>query len=103
MFRHALNCVQHRRLHPAMSALGSNAVAVQTLPQERKSSLQTRTLWLPGPQGDWGGWSDWIDGGPASVLGGIVVCACAAPPAKASDSQRTRNIGRCMSDASPRR
>jgi hypothetical protein len=41
-----------------MSAVGSNAVAVQTLLQERKSSLQTRTLWLPGPQGDGEGLSD---------------------------------------------
>jgi hypothetical protein len=58
MLRHALNWVQHRKLHPAMSALGSNAVAVQMLPQERKSSLQTRTLWLLGPHGDCGGWID---------------------------------------------
>lgn len=44
MLRHALNWVQQRRLQPAMSAEGSSAVAVQTLLQERKSSLQTRTL-----------------------------------------------------------
>jgi hypothetical protein len=58
MLRHALNWVQHRRLQPAMSAEGSSAVAVQMLLQERKSSLQTRTLWLPGPQGDSGGLID---------------------------------------------
>jgi len=52
MLRHALNCVQHRKPQPAVSAEGSRAVAVQTLLQERKSSLQTRTLWLPGPHGD---------------------------------------------------
>jgi hypothetical protein len=32
------------------------------LPQERKSSLQTRTLWLPGLHGDLGGWSDCTGG-----------------------------------------
>jgi len=37
-------------------------VAAQMLPQERKSSLQTRTLWLPGLHGDLGGWSDWTGG-----------------------------------------
>ncbi len=58
MLRHALNCVQHRKPQPAVSAEGSRAVAVQTLLQERKSSLQTRTLWLPGPHGDLGGLSD---------------------------------------------
>jgi hypothetical protein len=58
MLRQALNCVQQRRLQPAMSAVGSNAVAVQMLLQERKSSLQTRTLWLPGLQGDGEGLSD---------------------------------------------
>jgi hypothetical protein len=31
-------------VQPAVSAVGSSAVAVQTLLQERKSSLQTRTL-----------------------------------------------------------
>jgi hypothetical protein len=35
-----------------VSAVGSSAVAVQMLLQERKSSLHTRTLWLPGPQAD---------------------------------------------------
>jgi hypothetical protein len=38
-----------------MSADGSSAVAVHTLLQERKSSLHTRTLWLPGLQGDCAG------------------------------------------------
>lgn len=56
--RHALNMVQHLKLHPAMSALGSKAVAVQTLLQERKSSLHTRTLWLPALHGDGVGRSD---------------------------------------------
>jgi hypothetical protein len=58
MLRHALNCVQQRKEQPAMSAEGSSAVAVQMLLQERKSSLQTRTLWLPGPQGVCVGLSD---------------------------------------------
>jgi hypothetical protein len=58
MLRQALNWVQQRRRQPAMSAVASKAVAVQTLLQERKSSLQTRTLWLPGPQGDGEGLSD---------------------------------------------
>jgi hypothetical protein len=44
MLRHALNWVQHLKLQPAVSAEGSKAVAVHTLLQERKSSLQTRTL-----------------------------------------------------------
>ena len=44
MLRHALKLVQHRRLQPAISAEGSSAVAVHTLLQERKSSLQTRML-----------------------------------------------------------
>ena len=52
MFRHALNCVQHFRLQPAISAEGSNAVAVHVLPQERSPSLQTRTLWLLAEHGD---------------------------------------------------
>ena len=52
IFRQALKLVQHRKLHPAMSAEGSSAVAVHTLLQERKSSLHTRTLWLPAVQGD---------------------------------------------------
>lgn len=51
MLRHALKLLQHLRLQPAISADASKAVAVQTLLQDRKSSLQTRTLWLPAPQG----------------------------------------------------
>jgi hypothetical protein len=58
ILRQALNWVQHLRLQPAMSAEGSKAVAVQTLLQERKSSLQTRTLWLPMLHGDGVGLSD---------------------------------------------
>jgi hypothetical protein len=50
-----LNSVQHLRLQPAVSAEGSNAVALQVLLQERKSSLQTRTLWLPVEHGDFEG------------------------------------------------
>jgi hypothetical protein len=49
-----LNSVQHLRLQPAVSADGSNAVALQV----RKSSLQTRTLWLPVVQGDFAGLCD---------------------------------------------
>ena len=58
MLRQALNWVQHLKLQPAMSAEGSKAVAVQMLLQERKSSLQTRTLWLPVLHGDGVGLSD---------------------------------------------
>ncbi|MGZ8400814.1 MAG: hypothetical protein ACXWVI_05910 [Methyloceanibacter sp.] len=50
--------MQHRNPQPAVSAEGSRAVAVQTLLQERKSSLQTRTLWRPAPHGDFDGLSD---------------------------------------------
>ena len=35
-----------------MSLEGSKEMAEQMLVQERKSSLQTRTLWLLAPQGD---------------------------------------------------
>jgi hypothetical protein len=58
MLRQALNIVQHLKLQPAMSAEGSSAVAVQTLLQERKSSLQTRKLWLPALQAEGVCWSD---------------------------------------------
>jgi hypothetical protein len=58
MARQALKLVQHLRLQPAISAEGSNALAVHTLLQERKSSLQTRTLWLPMLHGDGVGLSD---------------------------------------------
>ena len=34
-------------------------MALQMLLQERKSSFQTRTLWLLAPQGDGVGWVDW--------------------------------------------
>jgi hypothetical protein len=44
MLRQALKLLQHRALQPATSALTSKAVAVHTLLQDRKSSLQTRTL-----------------------------------------------------------
>jgi hypothetical protein len=56
--RHALNMEQHLRLHPAVSAFGSKALAVQMLLHERKSSLQTRRLWLPALHGDGVGRSD---------------------------------------------
>ncbi len=57
-----MNSVQHLRLQPAVSAEGSNAVAVQVLPQERKSSLQTRTLWLPVEHGEMAGLRDGAGG-----------------------------------------
>jgi hypothetical protein len=44
MLRQALKLLQHRALQPAVSALTSKDVAVHTLLQDRKSSLQTRTL-----------------------------------------------------------
>jgi hypothetical protein len=44
MLRQALKLLQHRALQPAVSALTSKLVAVHTLLQDRKSSLQTRTL-----------------------------------------------------------
>jgi hypothetical protein len=52
ILRQVLNFVQQRSAQPAMSAVGSSAVAVQIELQERKSSLHTRTLWLPGLQAD---------------------------------------------------
>jgi hypothetical protein len=62
MLRHALNWEQHLRLQPAVSAEGFKARAVHALLQERKSSLQTRTLWLPAPHGDSEGFSDCAGG-----------------------------------------
>ena len=62
IWRQALNCVQHLRLQPAVSAEGSSAVALQVLPQERKSSLQTRTLWLLAEHGDIAGDRDGAGG-----------------------------------------
>jgi len=51
--KHTLNWLQQRVVQPATTALGSSAVALQTLLHERRSSLQTRRLWLPGEQADW--------------------------------------------------
>ncbi len=50
--RQVLKFVQQRKLQPAMSALGSSAFAVQMALQDWKSLVQTRTLWLPGLQGE---------------------------------------------------
>jgi hypothetical protein len=50
--KHALNWLQQRVVQPAMSAEVSKDRAAHTLLQERKSSLHTRTLWLPAPQGE---------------------------------------------------
>jgi hypothetical protein len=59
MLRQALNLVQHPCVHPVISALGSDTVAaVHAELQDWKSSLQTRTLWLPAPQGDCAGLID---------------------------------------------
>jgi hypothetical protein len=44
MLRQALKLLQHLALQPAVSALTSKDVAVHALLQDRKSSLQTRTL-----------------------------------------------------------
>jgi hypothetical protein len=87
MLRHALNCVQHLRLQPAMSALTSRAVAVQMLLQERKSSLQTRMLWLPVLHGEGVGCSDCTGG--VGLVGMTGVCACAA--AMPSKNMRPRS------------
>jgi hypothetical protein len=54
--------LQHRVLHPATSAEGSNAFALHMLLHEVKSLLQTRTLWLPALQADCVGRSDWVEG-----------------------------------------
>jgi hypothetical protein len=59
MLRQALKLVQHLCVHPAISAVGSvKASALHAEPQDWKSLLQTRTLWLPAPQGDLAGLSD---------------------------------------------
>jgi hypothetical protein len=59
MLRQALNLVQHPCVHPVISALGSDMVtAVHAELQDWKSSLQTRTLWLPALQGDLAGLID---------------------------------------------
>ena len=50
--------LQHRALQPAVSALTSKDVAVHTLLQDWKSSLQTRTLSLPALHAEGVGWSD---------------------------------------------
>jgi len=65
MLRQALNLVQHPCVHPVISALGSDTVAaVHAELQDWKSSLQTRTLWLPALQGDLAGLIDWTGGIP---------------------------------------
>ena len=59
MLRQALNLVQHPCVHPVISALGSDTVAaVHAELQDWKSSLQTRTLWLPALQADLAGLID---------------------------------------------
>ena len=55
---HALKLLQHFRLHPAMSPEASKVMAVQMLLQERKSSLQTRRLWLLAEHADIEGLTD---------------------------------------------
>ncbi len=58
MLRQALKLLQHRALQPAVSAFTSKDVAVHTLLQDWKSSLQTRTLSLPALHAEGVGWSD---------------------------------------------
>ena len=59
MLRQALNLVQHPCVHPVISALGSDMIAaLHAELQDWKSSLQTRTLWLPALQGDLAGLID---------------------------------------------
>jgi hypothetical protein len=59
MLRQALNLVQHPCVHPVISALGSDTIAaLHAELQDWKSSLQTRTLWLPALQGDLAGLID---------------------------------------------
>jgi hypothetical protein len=44
--------VQHVCVHPVISALGLDTIAaLHAELQDWKSLLQTRTLWLPAPQG----------------------------------------------------
>jgi hypothetical protein len=46
-------------VHPVISALGLDTIAaLHAELQDWKSSLQTRTLWLPALQGDLAGLSD---------------------------------------------
>jgi|SRR5918994_3099686 len=59
MLRQALKPVQHLCVHPLISAPGSDmTAAVHAELQDWKSLLQTRTLWLPAPQGDLAGLID---------------------------------------------
>ena len=52
-------------MHPDVSAVGSDIItAVHAELQELKSLLQTRTLWLPALQADFGGLIDWVGGIP---------------------------------------
>ena len=74
-------------LQPAVSAFGSKAVAVHTLLQERKSSLHTRTLWLPAPQADGLGAID-CAGGIGFPVEGVCVPCCWAMSAVACMASR---------------
>jgi hypothetical protein len=59
MLRQALKLLQHLCVHPDISALGSEMnTAEHAELQDWKSLVQTRTLWLPGPQGDLAGLID---------------------------------------------
>ena len=58
MLRQTLNWVPAAAGSAGNVGSGIQGGGVQTLLHERKSSLQTRTLWLPGPQGDGEGLSD---------------------------------------------
>jgi hypothetical protein len=100
MLRQALNWLQQRVLQPATSAVGSRAVAVHTLLQDWKSLLQTRTLWLPGPQTLGVGASDCAGGirlpDDWLWLPCVVVCASAAGWSN-SNKKRTGNPRLIMS------
>lgn len=68
-------------MHPDVSAVGSDKItAVHAELQELKSSLQTRTLWLPALQADFGGLIDWVGGIPIRPwLPGTLRLPCGLP------------------------
>ena len=92
MLRQALKLLQHRALQPAVSALTSKDVAVHTLLQDWKSSLQTRTLSLPALHAEGVGWSDRAGGIGFPFEGaGTLVWASTIIGCKQSTNPRTKS------------
>jgi hypothetical protein len=95
-------------VHPDVSAVGSDKItAVHAELQELKSSLQTRTLWLPALQADVGGLIDWVGGVPIrpwlpgtpslpELVPGLRVWAPAAPGETAKKSAINNNMDLVM-------